>query len=488
MSRVRSLTRKTGVLFLICTLTPCGLAQTQSSPPKYTPAQAQALEDWSYALALNAATWGSPVVIMYALRNNDAVGVDVKASPNELWRMDNISTPELAEKEGYVLPNCSMIYGFGFLDLRQEPVVLTLPDSGGRYYMVETVDMWTNAFAYPAGVTAGDKGGKVVYVGPGWNGTLPAGLKRIDAPTPWILIQPRIHMPNPSEVDAARKVLAGIKVQTLSEYLGKPPLPKAKYDYPPPNFVNPKLPVSALDFRDPLQFWEILSAAMNENPPSEAEIQAVLPMFKPLGLEFGKQWDRSQVDPIVLKAMSKAAQQIPTILNEMPFGRLTNGWFIPPPTVGDPQLHYKIRAIVARIGLTANKPKEAVYFVGLSDSEGNPLTGAKNYTITFKETPPYLKPGLWQLRMFDGTNSYPVPNPINRYVTGSDVDLKRNPDGSTTIYIQPESPGEDKESNWLPAPKGPMILILAEYPPGEAIIKSLSDPGAYVVPPLVPVQ
>lgn len=488
MRRVGSLARTAGVLFLICTLGLCRLAQTQAaSAPKYTPAQAKALEDWSYALAVNAATWGSPVVIMYALRNNDAVGANVKAPPNDLWRMDDISTPELAEKSGYVLPNCSMIYGFGFLDLRQEPVVLTLPDSGGRYYMVETVDMWTNAFAYPAGVVNGYKGGKYVYVGPGWKGTLPAGLRRIDTPTPWILIQPRVHMPTPSEVDAARKVLAGIKVQTLSAYLGKP-LPAPKYNYPPPDFGNPKLPVSALDFKDPLQFWEILSAAMNENPPTKAEIQSVLPMFKPLGLEFGKQWDRSQVDPIVLKAMARAAVEVPQLLTQLPFGRLENGWFIPSPTIGDPQQHYKIRAIIARIGLTANTPKEAVYFEAVSDSEGNPLTGAKNYTITFKETPPYIKPGLWQLRMFDGTNSYPVPNPINRYVTGSDVNLKRNPDGSATIYVQAESPGKDKESNWLPAPKGPMIVILAEYPPGEAIVKSLSDPSAYVVPPFVPVQ
>ena len=96
---------------------------------------------------------------MYALRNNDAMGTHPKAPPNSLWRMENITTPSIAEQEGYVLPNDSVLYGFGFLDLRQEPVILSLPDSGGRYYMVETVDMWTNAFAYPAGVTAGYKGG-----------------------------------------------------------------------------------------------------------------------------------------------------------------------------------------------------------------------------------------------------------------------------------------------------------------------------------------
>lgn len=397
--------------------------------PKFTPKQGKTLSDWSYALALDAATWGSPPVIMYTLRYNDAVGPKVKAAPNSLWRMENITTPSIAEQEGYVLPNDSVLYGFSFLDLRREPVILSLPDSGGRYYMVETVDMWTNAFAYPAGVTNGYEGRKFAYVGPGWKGELPPGVKRIDAPTPWILIQPRVHMPNPGELAAAREVLADITLQGLSEYMGKPPLPAPKYDYTLPQLVNPKLPVSDLDFKDPLQFWDILSAVMNENPPPADQISAVLPMFKPLGIELGQQWDRSKVDPIVFKAMAQAATDVQPMMNTLPFGRLTNGWFIPPPTIGDPKTDYKIRAVVARVGLTANTPKEAVYLDGMLDGDGNRLTGAKRYTMTFQKAPPYIKPAFWALRMFDAKNSYPVPNPLNRYVIGSDSkDMKYNVD------------------------------------------------------------
>lgn len=367
--------------------------------------------------------------------------------------MENITTPSIAEREGYVLPNDSVLYGFGFLDLRQEPVILSLPDSRGRYYMVETVDMWTNAFAYPAGVTAGYKGGKYAMVAPGWLGNLPADVKRIDAPTPWVLIQPRVHMPNPSELAAARRVLADIKVQGLSEYMGKPAMAAPRYDYPAPEFVNPKLPVSDLDFKDPLQFWDILSAVINENPPPADQISALMPMFQPLGLELGKQWDRSKIDPIVLKAMARAAKEVPHMMNTLPFGRLTNGWFVPPPTIGDPKTDYKIRAVVARVGLTANTPKEAVYLDGMLDADGNRLTGAKRYTMTFQKTPPYIKPAFWALRMFDAKNSYPVPNPLNRYVIGSDSkNLKYNADGSLTIYLQADNPGGEKESNWLPAP------------------------------------
>jgi len=465
------------------------LGQQQAPAATYSPAQVRALEDLSYALALNAATWASPIVTMYALRYNDAVGPNPKATPNNIWRMENTSTPELAEKAGYVLPNLSVIYGFGFLDLRPEPVVLTLPNSRGLYYMVETVDMWTNAFAYPAGEANGYEGGKFAYVGPGWKGELPSDVKRIDAPTPWILIQPRVHLPNQSGLAVAQKVLSEITTQPLSAYLGKPAPAAPKDNYAAPNFVNPKLPVSALDFKDPLQFWEILSAAMNENPPPQDEVTAVLPMFKALGLELGKQWDRSYVNPIVLKQMARAATDIPNLLNTVPFGYVANGWFIPPPTIGNSRTAYEIRAIIARVGLTANTPKEAVYFDDTLDSEGSPLTGTKKYTITFQKPPPFHEPAFWALRMFDATNSYPVPNPINRYVLGSDYpDMKKNADGSLTIYLQADNPGPDREANWLPTPRGPFLMILGTYAPGEAMIASLSDPKAYVPPAAVPVQ
>jgi DNA sulfur modification protein DndE len=357
---------------------------------KYTPAQAKALEEWSYSLALDAATYGSPTVIMYLLRYNDAVGPKPLAPPNNLWRMENISTPELAEKSGYVLPNCSTIYGFGFLDLRQEPVILTLPDSAGRYYMVETVDMWTNAFAYPAGLHAGYKGGKVAYVAPGWKGVLPEDVKRIDCPTPWILIQPRVHLPNPSELEATRKVLAGIIPQGLSKFTGKP-APQAPTDnYLAPKRKDTKLPVSTMNFVDPLQFWDILSAVMNENPPPASQVKAVLPMYKPLGIELGKQWDRAKVDPIILKSMARAAENIPTVLAQLPFGRVSNGWFVPPATIGNPKTDYKTRAVIAVIGLTGNAAQEAIYYDGRVDADGKLLTGANKYTITFAkgQTPP----------------------------------------------------------------------------------------------------
>jgi hypothetical protein len=281
-------------------------------------ANARALETWSYALALDAATWGSPAVIMHALRSNDALGPRPKASPNALWRMANVSTPELSEQAGYVTPNVNTVYGFGFLDLGPEPVVMTLPDSRGRYYMVEVVDMWTNAFAYPAGVDGGYGGGTFAMVGPGWKGDLPDGMRRINAPTRWVLIQPRVHLKNQADLPGARAVLEGITVRGLGEYLGRPASPPQAYAYVSPALKDPRQPVSAMDFADPLQFWEILSEVMNENPPPADQASALVPMYRPLGLELGRKWDRTKVHPIVLRSMRRAAEEVGPMLNTSP--------------------------------------------------------------------------------------------------------------------------------------------------------------------------
>src|SRR5262249_34571057 len=153
------------------------------------------------------------------------------------------------------------IYGFGFMDLSQEPIILSAPNSQGRYYMVELVDMWNNAFAYAAGKEAGYKGGKFALVGPGWKGELPAELNRIECPTRWVLIQPRVHVRNSGDVEGAQKVLEAITVQGLARYQGKSNPNPVTYNYEVPKLA-PKVASSQLKFDDPLQFWSIFSAAM----------------------------------------------------------------------------------------------------------------------------------------------------------------------------------------------------------------------------------
>jgi DNA sulfur modification protein DndE len=452
-------------------------------------ARAKALEAFSDAIGFAAATWGGPLVTMYNLRYNDAVGPHAKAKPNTIWRMDDISTPELSREAGYVTPNVNTLYGFGFLDLSAEPMILSVPDSRGRYYMVEIVDFWTNAFAYAGGVATGYKGGRFALVGPGWKGKLPGNLKRIDCPTRWVLVQPRVHVRDRADLPAAREVLAAITVQGLSSATGKPAPSQPVYHYAAPDFTDAKLPVSALSFKDPIQFWEILADALIENPAPPDQTKALLPLFKPLGLTPGQPFDRAKADPVVLESLRKVAEFTGKALALLPNGSFRNGWVAPAPTIGNFGVDYYNRAVTARNGLTANIPREAIYIGGVAGSDGEPLSGAKRYTVTFKAPPPYIEPGFWSLTLYSLADNYTIPNPLDRYSLGSDDKTMRlDVNGSLTIAIQKDSLGADREANWLPAPAGDFYLILRAYAPGEALLRSQTDPDAFILPPIAVVE
>jgi hypothetical protein len=459
------------------------------APPS---AAVQALEEWVATLAVNAATYAAPIVAMYNLRAAVCFGTKPKAAPNTFWRLEDISTPTLSAESGYVSPNVNVVYGFGFADLAAEPVILSAPDSDGLYYMIEIVDMWTNAFAYPAGKIAGYKGGNFALVGPGWQGTLPAGVTRIDCPTRWIELQPRVHVPTEAGLDRARTVLKAVTLKGLAEFTGgtAPAAPTYNYEVP---LLNKKIASSHFPFNDPMQFWSIFVAALNENPPPASEIASVLPQYKYLGIEFGKPWSADGVAPPILAQMKQAAQKIAGMaLGTMPIvGRLANGWVIPPANVAAAGSDYLSRADVAVFGLTANTVIEAIYYSGILDGNNEPMTGAKQYTLTISADAEFnrpVPPGFWSVTMYDKVTSFSVPNSINRYSLGGDNDLVKNTDGSVTLYLQTDSPGADKEANWLPAPPGPFYLILRNYAPVPEVATGLQDIATFQGPPgVIPV-
>jgi hypothetical protein len=219
------------------------IADADEAPRKATPAgtgQAAGPESWLSGLVLQAATYAVPIVAMYNLRDTTSVGPHAKVPPNEIWRIENIANPTIAEQAAYVTPNVNVIYGFGFMDLGQQPIILSAPDSQGRYYMVEICDMWTNAFAYVGGVATGYKGSIFALVGPGWEGELPSGVKRIDCPTRWIELQPRVHVKNAGDLAGAQKVLHAITVKGLAQYNGTPAPAAVAYNYETPK-INPKV-------------------------------------------------------------------------------------------------------------------------------------------------------------------------------------------------------------------------------------------------------
>jgi hypothetical protein len=283
----------------LCASIAClGSSTSATMSAELPPEQVQAIGSWSKALAIDAATYCAPIVAMYNLRYSIAFAPTARAKPGEIWRFTNIATPTIAEQSGYVTPNVNVLYGFGFVDLRRGPVILSVPNSQGRYYMVEIVDMWTNAFAYAGGLETGYGGGKFTLVGPGWKGTLPPGVTRIDSPTPWVELQPRVFVKNSADIPAAKAVLDQITLTKLPQESAPSAL---SYNYQAPD-LEPGIASSRLPFKDPLQFWTICSAAMNENPPPQAQIDSVLPQWKYLGLELGKQWTpQSPTNSIVLE-------------------------------------------------------------------------------------------------------------------------------------------------------------------------------------------
>lgn len=464
-------------------------AENPAAAHDVSPEVRKEMATWVYSLALQAATYAAPIVAMYLLRDSISTGTGAKAAAGQIWKMADISTPTFAEESGYVTPNINVVYGFGFMDLGRQPIILTAPDSHGRYYMIEICDMWTNAFAYPAGAVAGYSGGKFALVGPGWNGTLPAGVQRIDCPTRWIELQPRVHVRNEADLAAAKAVLDGVTVQGLAQYTSDRAPQAVAYDYAAPR-INLKVASSQMQFEDPLQFWEIFSAAMNENPPPADEIAAVVPQFKYLGIELGKAWTRSDVNPLALEQMKVASGQIGKMMNDsLSLGAgLVHGWAIPPSNVGMSGTDYFVRAVVAVFGLTANTPIEAIYYSGLMDGNGQPLTGARRYTITFTRPMDYLEPvspGFWSVTMYDGVTRFTAPNAINRYSLGSDDNLKRAADGSFTLYVQRDNPGADRQANWLPTPSGPFYLVLRNYAPVPQVAAALKNRATFQGPPPV---
>lgn len=446
-------------------------------------------DKWLAALALQAATYAAPVVAMYNLRDTTSVGRNAKVPPNEIWRVSDIANPTVAEQSGYVTPNVNVIYGFGFMDLAQQPIMLTAPDSEGRYYMIEICDMWANAFAYVGGLATGYEGGTFALVQSGWTGELPAGVKRIDCPTRWIELQPRVHVKSASDLATAQKVLNAITVKGLAQYQGSPAPQAPTYEYAAPK-VNPKVASSQMQFLDPLQFWEIFSAAMNENPPPTKEIESVLPQFKYLGIELDKPWNRETVQPQILNHMKAAAGEIgPMMMPLLPFlGNTKNGWNIPPANVGMPGSDYPMRALVAVFGLTSNTTREAIYYTSVSDGTGKPLNGTKRYALTFKEKTSCIdvvSPGFWSITAYDSATGFTIANPINRYSLGSDSELTRNADRSFTIYVQRDDPGEQRRTNWLPISSGAFYLIIRAYAPMPDVAEGLKNPTTFQGPPAI---
>ena len=395
-------------------------------------------------------------------------------------RFANVGAFPSADVRVVVRPNFDTLYSSGWLDLTKEPMVVSAPDTGGRYYLLPMLDMWTDVFASPGWRTTGTGAGNFLVTPPGWSGTVPDGFTRIDAPTPYVWIIGRTKTDGPADYDAVHKIQDGYKITPLSQWGKEPVAPEVKID---PSIDMKTPPKVTVDTMPAGKFFAYAAELLKLHPPHITD-QPIIAQLKRIGFEVGKSFDLDKADPAVQKGLASApedaqklmAWKVPTL------ARIANGWSMNTDTMGVYGNYYLKRAIVTQLGLGANLPGDAIYPLNLADDTGKPLDGASNYTIHFDKSQIPPVDAFWSITLYDPAG-FQVANPLDRFAVSSWMPFKTNPDGSLDLYFQNESPGADKEANWLPAPKGPFNLTMRLYAP-----KSDALTGKWNPPPVVKAQ
>jgi hypothetical protein len=361
-------------------------------------------------------------------------------------------------------PNADTLYTSCFLDVSKEPYVLSLPDARGRYYLFPMLDGWTDVFQVPGKRTTGTGPQTYAITGPGWKGELPKGVKEYKSPTAIVWVLGRIYCTGtPDDYAAVHKMQDEISVVPLSAY-GKPYTPPAGKVDPSIDMKTPvRDQVNALSGE---AYFSLLATLLKDNPPAKADAPMVAKLTK-LGVVPGEAFNVSKLGDEAAKALADVPklgfEKIMAHFKEA--GTMEKGWTFTTKT-GLYGTDYLQRALVTAIGLGANRPQDAVYPTSEVDAEGKPYSGANKYVMHFPKGQLPPADGFWSLTMYNGEYFF-VANPLNRYSISARQNLKANADGSTDLYIQNESPGADKESNWLPAPTDKFILMLRLYWPSE---------------------
>ena len=387
-----------------------------------------------------------------------------------------------AEYKDVTAPNADTLYTTAWIDVGKEPWVLTLPDAHDRYYLFPMLDGWTDVFQVPGKRTTGTGPQKYAITGPGWKGTLPKGVKEYKSPTAIVWVLGRIYCTGtPEDYATVHKLQDEISVVPLSAY-GKPYTP-------PQGKVDP-----TIDMKTPVRdqvnaltaeaYFSLLATLLKDNPPAKTDAPMVAKLAK-LGIVPGQAFDASKLGEEGAKALADVPrlgfEKIMGHFKEA--GRMENGWTFSTKT-GLYGTDYLQRAFVTAIGLGANRPQDAVYPTSEVDAEGKPYSGVNKYVMHFPKGQLPPADGFWSLTMYNGEYFF-VVNSMNRYSISARQNLKANADGSTDLYIQNESPGADKESNWLPAPTDKFVLMLRLYWPKEKSPSIIN--GTWKIPAVKPV-
>ena len=378
-----------------------------------------------------------------------------------------------ADFRDVVRVNFDTLYSVAWLDVRSEPVIVSAPDTGGRYYMLPMLDMWTDVFATPGTRTSGNAAQDFAVVPVGWTGQLPSGVRRIETPTPMVWIIGRVKADGPADYDAVHQVQDALRITPLSSW-GPPPPPVPVVIDPSVDMTTP--PLDQVNAMSAAEFFRYAAELMKVHPPHPTDWSTVARLRR-IGIEVGESFDAGALGAPVIEALSPVpgdAQQL--LLRRLPgLARIVSGWQSNLDTMGVYGDFYVKRAIVAIVGLGANQPEDAVYPLLLADADGKPLDGGSRYVLHFAADSLPPVDGFWSVTMYDG-HGFQVANPISRFAIGDRDDLRFNPDGSLDLYLQHDSPGGDKEANWLPAPQGPLGVTMRLYSPRPAVLDGSWNP------------
>ena len=444
------------------------LGLTTARAAEITPAETKAIAEEGFI-------YGLPIVMNYAVMYEYAVDKDSGQFKAPFNQIKNESRVYTYEDTAIVTPNSDTPYSFLWMDLRAEPIVLSVPAvEKSRYYAVQLEDGNTFNFGYIGSRATGNEAGDYMVVGPDWKGAAPPGIKKVfPSTTQFALAGYRTQLFNAADMPNVIKIQAGYKAQPLSTYLKQPAPPAA------PVIDFPKIDKEMVK----TNFLEYLDFALQFAPPGpeEKDIRAKLAR---IGIGAGRIFDFKDLSPAhkaeVGLGMKDGEAKIKTYLDtEL---KRVNGWTVAS-AFGDRAFFHGdwlLRAAGAVAGIYGNDAIEAVYPVTKILADGEPLDGSKHdYTLTFPagQLPPVN--AFWSVTMYDGKTQLLIKNPINRYLINSPMlpSMKKNADGSLTIYIQKDSPGKAKEANWLPAPDGPIYLVMRLYWP-KTEPPSILPPGS----------
>ena len=446
--------------------TACG-GNDHQAPPETTTATPTLSQSEATDIATEAYAYAYPLVTMEYTRRgltNVPAAEDIKAPMGQFARLRKF--PD-ASVHAATAPNADTLYTQAWFNVSKEPWVVTVPDMGDRYFLLPMLDAWTNVFASPGTRNGGGKPRTFAITGPGWHGTLPPDVLNYQSPTDLVWLLGRIYCSGtPEDYDAVHKLQDQITAVPLSSF-GKPyapPLAQVSATVDMKTAVRTQ--VNTLSATD---YFTLFARLLKKNPPTADDAPMVAKLAQ-IGIVPGRDFDATKLPPAINAGLAMAPKLGQNTINGWREDGVVAGDFISRNgwaytiKAGKYGTNYRQRAYVTEVGVGANLPEDAVYPTSEATETKQSYSGATKYLMHFDkgQLPPAR--GFWSLTMYNGDYFF-VDNPLNRYTLSPRDQLKPNPDGSTDLYIQADSPGPDKESNWLPAPKDRFTLMLRLYWP-----------------------